>query len=133
MVDKISVIARDVGIEEEYNPTIIENIIFLRIDNREQLKISDRDSWRNNFLLYQNTSSHIRGSSATFINKKGYPIGFIPPMETEETYVKRIELLNAINKNKNYKYVVGPLNDIIEYIDTFYQLQNRKVKKYEKK
>jgi len=80
MVDKISVIARDIGIEEEYNLTIIENIIFLRIDNREQLKISDVEFWRNNFLLYQNTSSHIRGSSATFINKKGYPIGFIPPM-----------------------------------------------------
>lgn len=51
MVDKISVIARDIGIEEEYNPTIIENIIFLRIDNREQLKISDGDSWRNKLFL----------------------------------------------------------------------------------
>lgn len=44
-----------------------------------------------------------------------------------------MELLNAINKNKNYKYVVGPLEDIIEYIDSLYKLQNGKVKKYEKK
>ena len=95
--------------------------------------ISNGDSWRNNFLLYQNTSSHIRGSAATFINKKGYPIGYIPPMETQETYKKRVELLNTINKNKNYKYVVGPLEDIIEYIDSLYKLQNGKVKKYEKK
>ena len=132
-INKISVIARDIGIEEEYNPTIIENIIYLRIDNREKLIISNGDSWRNNFLLYQNTSSHIRGSAATFINKKGYPIGYIPPMETQETYKKRVELLNEINKNKNYKYVVGPLEDIIEYIDSLYKLQNGKVKKYEKK
>ena len=124
--------ARDIGIEEEYDPTIIENIIYLRIDDREKLIISNGDSWRNNFLIYQNTSSHIRGSAATFINKKGYPIGYIPPMETEETYKKRVELLNAINKNKNYKYVVGPLEVVMEYIDSLYKLQNGKVKKYEK-
>ena len=53
------------------------------------------------------------------INKKGYPIGYIPPMETEETYYKRINLLNKINESNNYKYVVGPLQEVAEYIENY--------------
>ena len=38
-------------------------------------------------------------------------------METEETYYKRINLLNKINESNNYKYVVGPLQEVAEYIE----------------
>ena len=131
--NKISVMAHDIGIDEEYEPTIIENVIFLRLDSREKLSVTSGDSWRNNFLLYQNTSSHIRGSAATFIDKNGHPIGYIPPMETEETYYKRSYLLNKINKNENYKYVVGSLPEVVEYVDELYRKDNKVRKRINEK
>ena len=117
-LSKISVMARDIGIDENYSSVLIDSIIFLRMNNNEELTVSSGDTWRNNFLLYQNTSSHIRGTAATFIDKKGHPIGYIPSMETEETYKNRMEILKLINENSKYFYVSGCLNDIMLLIDS---------------
>lgn len=115
--NKISIMATDIGIDEEYGTLPIKNILFVHVDNRTEFKLSNGASWRNNFLLYQNTSSHIRGSAATFIDNRGYPIAYIPPFDTKEIYDKRKKLLNLINDNKNYYYVSGSLNDIINFIN----------------
>lgn len=123
--NKISVMASDIGIDEEYGTLPIKNILFIHVDNRTEFKLSNGDSWRNNFLLYQNTSSHIRGSAATFIDNRGYPIAYIPPFETKETYDKRIKLLNLINENPNYYYVSDSLNDVINFIN---KLNNVEIK-----
>lgn len=127
--NKISIMASDIGINEEYETLPIENILFIHVDNRTSLKISNGNSWRNNFLLYQNTSSHIRGSAATFIDKKGYPIAYIPPFETKETYDKRIKLLNLINENPNYYYISGSLNEIINFINKLNNAKNNSKQK----
>ncbi len=131
--NKISVMARDIGIEEEYEATPITNIILLRLDDNEKLHVTSGDTWNENFHFYQNTSSHIRGSAACFIDKHGHPIGYIPSMDTKETFDKRMNLQNEINQSDNYKYVVGPLSDVIEYVDSIYLSQERGSKKYEKK
>ena len=123
--NKVSVMASDIGIEEEYRTLPIKNILFIHVDNRTEFKLSNGDSWRNNFLLYQNTSSHIRGSAATFIDKRGYPIAYIPPFETKETYDKRIKLLNLINKNPNYYYASGSLNDVINFINKLNNVETK--------
>lgn len=115
--NKISLMARDIDIKEEYSKLPIKNVLFIHVDNRDKYKESNGDSWRNNFLMYQNTSSHIRGTAATFIDKRGYPIGYIPSFETKETYEKRIDLINTINGLKNYKYVSGSLEEIIDLIN----------------
>lgn len=115
--NKISLMARDINIEEEYDKLPIENVLFIHVDNRDKYKESNGASWRKNFLIYQNTSSHIRGTAATFIDKRGYPIGYIPPFETKETYDKRIDLINTINGLENYKYVSGSLEELIDFIN----------------
>ena len=127
--NKISVMASDIGIDEEYGTLPIKNILFIHVDNRTEFKLSNGDSWRNNFLLYQNTSSHIRGSAATFIDKRGYPIAYIPPFETKETYDKRIKLLNLINENPNYYYVSGSLNDVINFINKLNNVETQNKEK----
>lgn len=116
--NKVSVMASSIGIKEEYSIVPIKNILFIHIDARDKFKIANGDSWRNNFLLYQNVSSHIRGTASTFVDKKGYPIGYIPSFETEDTYNRRMKLINVINANPNYHYVSGPLNEVLEYIDS---------------
>lgn len=132
--NKISLMARDIDLKEEYEKMPIENVLFVHVDNRDRFKQSNGDSWRNNFLLYQNTSSHIRGSAATFIDKKGYPIGFIPPFETKETYDKRKDLLNTINALDNYYYVSGSLEEIIDMINKLNGVEkNKDVKLLERK
>lgn len=123
--NKISVMASDIGIDEEYETLPIKNILFIHVDNRAEFKVSNGDSWRNNFLLYQNTSSHIRGSAATFIDNRGYPIAYIPPFETKETYDKRKKLLNLINENQNYYYVSGSLNDVINFINKLNNVETK--------
>lgn len=114
--NKITIMANDIGIESNYDIIKIKHILFVHVDGRESFTVMNGDSWRNNFLMYQNVSSHIRGSSATFIDRRGYPIAFIPSFDTKETYDLRIKMLNMINKNENYRYISGPLDDIIEYI-----------------
>ena len=119
--NKISIMASDLGYDEEYGTIPITQIVFVHVDSRNQtLKVSNGDSWRNNFLLYQNLSDHIRGSSATFIDKSGHPIGYIPPFESENAYNKRKAIIDHINESPNYHYVNGSLNDVVDFINKFY-------------
>lgn len=124
--NKVSVMASSIGIEEEYAITPIKNILFVHIDARDKFKVANGDSWRNNFLLYQNVSAHIRGTASTFVNKKGYPIGYIPSFETEDTYNRRMNLINSINVNPNYHYVSGALDEVLEYIDSLSREKDEK-------
>lgn len=131
--DKICVLARNIGYNEEYNSIPITNIIFVHLDNNSQkMQVTPADTWRNNFLLYQNLSSHIRGTAATFIDKNGHPIDFIPSFETRETYLNRKQIIDYINSNERYLYVNGNLEDILNYINGLY-LQKSKCKVYEKR
>lgn len=124
--NKVSVMANNIGIEEEYAITPIKNILFVHIDARDKFKVANGDSWRNNFLLYQNVSAHIRGTASTFVNKKGYPIGYIPSFETEDTYNRRMKLINSINVSPNYHYVSGSLGEVLEYIDSLSREKDEK-------
>ncbi len=131
--NKVSVMARDVGIIENYDIVPIDNILFVHIDNRNnEFKFSNGDSWRNNFLLYQNLSSHIRGSSATFINKNGHPIGYIPPFESELAYDGRKKIIDTINSSDHYYYINGSLQSAIEFVNNLQQKDNKKEKRLEK-
>lgn len=119
--NKVTVMAQDIGLPTEYGVMPIVNIINVRMDNREKsLKVSEGDSWRNNFLLYQNLSSHIRGQAAGFVDNKGHPVGFVPSFETEQSYLKRQEIINLINTNESYYYANGSLNDLLAFIDSLY-------------
>lgn len=124
--NKVSVMANSIGIQEETSITPIKNVLFVHIDARDKFKVANGDSWRNNFLLYQNVSAHIRGTASTFVDKKGYPIGYIPSFETEDTYNKRIKLINAINANPNYYYVSGKLDEVLEFIDGLSKTKDEK-------
>jgi len=115
--NKVSIMARNIGINEQYDITLIRTVLFVHVDDRDKFKVSNGDSWRNNFLLYQNVSSHIRGTAATFVDKRGYPLGYIPSFETAETYEQRRKLINVINNNPNYRYVSGALDDVLDYIN----------------
>lgn len=115
--NKVSIMARNIGINEQYDITLIRTVLFVHVDDRDKFKVSNGDSWRNNFLLYQNVSSHIRGTAATFVDKRGYPLGYIPSFETVETYEQRRKLINVINNNPNYRYVSGALDDVLDYIN----------------
>lgn len=132
--NKISVMAEIIGITTQYNPVPIENIIYIHCDNRvEKLSVLPGDTWQNNFLLYQNLSSHIRGQAATFIDKFGHPIGYIPSFDTEDNYNKRMEIIDFINKSQNYYYVNGNLDDIVSYINMLYQNYDKHDKIYVKR
>lgn len=124
---KISVLAKDINIQENYETIPIENILFVHIDNRwEKLECTSGDTWRNNFLLYQNLSSHIRGNSATFIDKKGHPLAYIPSLDSKQTYDNRKKIIEIINQNPNYYYLNGDLNNALNFIN---ELHNKKLKK----
>ena len=119
--NKITIMAQDVGIDTEYGVVPITNVVHVRLDDRENdLKVTAGDSWRNNFLLYQNLSSHIRGQAATFVDASGHPMGYIPSYETEETYLKRQELINRINACKGYYYINGSLTELLGFINSLY-------------
>lgn len=49
--------AHEIGVKENDNSAEITDIIFLHVDNREErLTVSQGDSHRNNFILYNNLS-----------------------------------------------------------------------------
>ncbi|MBE6141051.1 MAG: hypothetical protein E7172_05950 [Firmicutes bacterium] len=116
-ISKKTILAKDIGIEENYNIIPIKNILFIHVDNRNHINVSNGDTWRNNFLLYQNLSSHIRGNAATFIDKKGHPIDYIPSFDSKEIYDLRMNIINLINSSNNYFNITGNLDEIINFIN----------------
>lgn len=112
---KIQVKASEIGIKECYQMTEISDVIFLHVDNREEkLKITDGDTYRNNFILYNNLTENIRACSSTFMDKKGHPVGYIPSYDSPEIFRKRTQIIEYINSMKNYKYVSGNLQEILK-------------------
>lgn len=129
--NKVIVMAQDIGLRPEYGVVPITNIINVRMDNREkELKVTEGDSWRNNFLLYQNLSSHIRGQAAAFVDKDGHPVGFVPSYETAETYAKRQEIIDRINASDGYYYANGSLADLLNFIDSLYDGREKGESRY---
>lgn len=127
--DKISVCASEIGIQEQYNTCEIKNILYIHTDNRiDNISIVSGDSWRNNFLLYQNLSSHIRGHAATFIDKNGHPISYIPSFDTKQTYDNRMKIIKYIDDSPNYYSLNGNLKSILKFVISLY---NNSEKEYE--
>lgn len=119
--DKVSVCANEIGIQEQYNICEIKNILYVHTDNRiKNILIKPGDSWRNNFLLYQNLSSHIRGQAATFIDKNGHPISYIPSFDTNQIYDNRMKIIKYIDDSPNYYSVNGNLKCILNFIVSLY-------------
>lgn len=115
--DKITVRAMNLGIEEQYKPTIINTILILHIDNRlDKLCVENGDTWGNNFKLYSNLTENIRNSNSTIVDKLGHPIGYIPSFDTEKLYNNRVKMINLINNSK-YLSISGNINDVILFIN----------------
>lgn len=132
--EKISLLASEIGINEQYNPVEIANILYVHTDNRfDKIVVTSGDSWRNNFLLYQNLSSHIRGQAATFIDKKGHPISYIPSFDTKEIYNNRMKIIKYINENPNYYSVNGDIQNILNFINSLYNYDTDDVNTIRKK
>ena len=123
--DKIVIQGSEVGIDEQYETTNIEEIYVLHIDNKQkQLFYKSGDCWGLNFNLYQNLSENIRNSISTIVDMYGHPIGYVPSYDNEELYNLRVNIINMINNNDDYRYISGNLDDVINYI-----LNNREKKK----
>lgn len=115
--DKIIVQASDLGINEQYNPVEITEIYILHVDNRENNFYEKKgDNWAHNFNLYQNLTENIRNSNSAIVDIKGHPIGYVPSYDSENNFLKRVEMIELIDNNPNYKYLSGSLNEILEYI-----------------
>ena len=126
--EKVNVLAKEIGLKETTTKKEIKNIITIHTDNRlDNITIKKGDTWRNNFLLYQNLTSHIRGHAATFIDNLGHPIAYIPSFDTEQTYNKRMDIINYINNSPNYYYISGNLKDNLNFINNLYK-QKVKIK-----
>ena len=68
--------------------------------------------------LYQIFSEYIRGSAIIpLIGKSLEFSNYLPSLDNEATFEKRIKFINWIINNKNYKYVAGALTDICTFID----------------
>lgn len=68
--------------------------------------------------LYQIFSEYIRGSAIIpLVGKDLRFSGYIPSLDTRETFKKRVRFINWIINNKNYKYIAGMLADICNFID----------------
>lgn len=68
--------------------------------------------------LYQIFSEYIKGSAIIpLIGKDLRFSNYLPSLENELTFKKRIKLINRIISNKNYKYIAGALADICTFIN----------------
>jgi hypothetical protein len=115
--NKIIVQASEIDIKEQYNPVEISEIYVLHIDNKQQqFCYKNGDCWGLNFNLYQNLTENIRNSTSTIVDKYGHPIGYVPSYDNEELYNLRVNIINMINNNENYKYLSGKLDDSIDFI-----------------
>lgn len=68
--------------------------------------------------LYQIFSEYIRGSVIIpLIGKDLHFSNYLPSLDNEDAFKKRIKFINWIINNKNYKYIAGSLTDICIFID----------------
>lgn len=124
------VVPEEISIDTQFEVCPIENIIVLHCDNRkDDIVVSKGDTWRNNFILHQNLSGHIRGQAATFIDKNGHPIGYIPSFDTREISDKRTSLIESINCNPNYVSVTGNIENILGYVNLINGNRKERIKK----
>ena len=120
--DKKIVQASDLGISECYGAVEISEIYVLHLDNRNcNFFEKSGDNWGHNFNLYQNLTENIRCANSAIVDCMGHPIGYVPSYDSEELFFKRVQMINLINNNPNYKYLSGCLTDLLSYI-----LQKRK-------
>lgn len=118
-VEKVTVMARDLGIKEISGEVPIEQVIRVHTDNRiEKLKSLRGDNWRNNFLLYEILTENIRNTNSTIVDRYGHPIGYVPSYDTKEMYDKRVDVINTINTSSYYRYLSGNMIDIVNNIES---------------
>ena len=115
--EKKLVLGKDVGMELEDRPVLINQVDVIQIDNRKKrLGIKSGESWKNNFLLYNILSENIRNTTSTIVDKRGRPIGYVPSYDSEELFSSRCEMMRIIN-NSSFDVLSGPLDKAIDYID----------------
>jgi len=68
--------------------------------------------------LYQIFSEYIRGSAIVPLVGRDLKFSnYLPSLDNEAAFKKRVEFINWIINNKNYKYVAGQLADICTFIN----------------
>lgn len=129
-LDKKCVMPKDIGILSTNNYLPIAIVFYVHVDNRINCSLSDGDTWRNNFLIYQNLTSHISNQSSSFVDKNGHNIGFVPSFDSKELYENRIKIIDLINKSSFN--LSGSLQECINCINTI-NIEKGKIKKYGKR
>lgn len=80
--------------------------------------VKEVDKLFSRVYLYQIFSEYIRGSAIVpLVGKDLRFSNYLPSLETRETFLKRIQFINWIINNKNYKYIAGELADICRFIN----------------
>ncbi|MDD5864867.1 MAG: hypothetical protein PUD07_00020 [bacterium] len=120
----------DIGILEARGSFPIVNVFFIHVGNRMNCELSPGDTWRNNFIIYQNLTSHISNQSSSFVDKKGHNIGYVPSFDTKELYENRIKIIDLINDN-SYN-LCGNLQDCMNVINNK-MMEKETVRKYGKR
>lgn len=67
--------------------------------------------------MYENFSESIRVANSTFVDKNGYPIGYVPSYDSEMIFQNRSKIIKYIDEMENYKYLSGNLIEILRYIE----------------
>lgn len=76
------------------------------------------DRFFSRIYLYQAFSEYIRGSAIIPLIGKDLKFGnYLPSLDNENAFKKRIEFITWIINNENYRYVAGSLPDICAFID----------------
>ncbi|MFH2109402.1 MAG: hypothetical protein ABII16_03005 [Patescibacteria group bacterium] len=79
--------------------------------------VKEIDQLFSRIYLYQIFSEYIRGSAITPLIGKNLKFGnYLPSLDSEASFKKRIKFINWIIRNKNYKYISGVLTDICTFI-----------------
>ena len=113
---KIKVMPKDIGIFQSNGIFPINKVIYIHIDSRENLYISKGDTWRNNFLMYQNISSHITNQASSFVDKNGHNIGYVPSFDSYSAYYERTKIIELINE-RCYN-VTGSIDECVNLLSS---------------
>ncbi len=110
---------QDLGITVQNNPSKIGRVILVHLvnDRESPLIVETQNLMFSRIYLHQIFSDYIRGSAIMpLVGASLEYSGFLPSLETPDSYRKREQLINWIIENNGYKYVSGPLPKIASYV-----------------
>lgn len=114
---KVLVSAEQVGITtHEGSMPLIKSFMVHVDETKKSLLVKSADTVITRLYLNENFSRYIRGTCIALLGARLEYLGYIPSLDTNALFTKRVVLMQRLLIEHSMMYVSGPLGKVVDYI-----------------